>query len=229
MKLQEVLGHLMGFLIRVKLVTQTWHSWFWALVLVAFIFGEFLLWVCFVIFRKNKYHFNFFIYFLYMSLDFYNRDKNEFIGWRRDYRDPILPVINTPVMVGDLGSSFIADVEKDIYFTLFLEKIYSLSTIRGINLYKFAYNFKGKHSNILMDGDVPVLFVYPPVDVVEDSPNEWYERNRVLIADLVRKYPGLFVMGGGRRVSRRRLRGSRRRLRGSRRRKTKKYMRRRRR
>ena len=144
------------------------------------------------------------------------------VGWRRDYTGPILPVINTPVMVGDLGSNFIADVEKDIYFTLFLEKIYSLSTIRGINLYKFAYNFKGKHSNILMDGDVPVLFVYPPVDVVEDSPNEWYERNRVLIADLVRKYPGLFVMGGGSRVSRRRLRGTRRR-------KTKKYMRRRRR
>jgi hypothetical protein len=170
------------------------------------------------------------------------------VGWRRDYTDPIIPVIYSPLLVGDLVTLF-ADVKPNLRFTLFLNKVYPLSTIRGINLYDFAYNRKGQRSNFLIDDGVPVLFKYPPCGMLEDSPREWYKRNRVLIADLVRKYPGLFVMGehvggrvgsrGGRvgsrgcrvgsRGSRVGSRGCRVGSRGSRVRRTKKYIRRRRR
>jgi hypothetical protein len=143
-----------------------------------------------------------------------------FFGWKRDYTDLILPVINTPIKIGD--NDFIANSKSNIYFTIFLDKIYSLSNIRGINIYKFAYNRKGNHSNILIDEGVTVFFLYPPVDSVEDTPSEWYRRNGKVIAELVSKYPRLFVMSGGLRF----LSKTRRVFRDSRKRSTKKYIKR---
>jgi hypothetical protein len=112
------------------------------------------------------------------------------IGWRRYYGNPGVPVINTPLIFGDLV------VGKDVRVTLFLDNLYVLG-VRGLDLYEVAYCRKGEHANYLLADRVPVLFVYPPVESVEDSPSEWYRRNRRVVAELERRYPGLFVAGVG--------------------------------
>jgi hypothetical protein len=155
-------------------------------------------------------------------------DKNV-IGWRRNYSSSLVPVTNYVLSLGDF-------VGKDERVTLFLEKLFGLG-VRGLDLYEIAYARKGEHSNYLINVDKPVLFVYPPVESVEDSPTEWYNRNRMVITELERRYPGLFVFDGGvvgglRRHPRRSVRRRRSRRSGLRRvcyRKSKKCIRRRRR
>lgn len=136
----------------------------------------------------------------------------EVIGWRRNYESQSVPVTNYVLRLGD-------SVGKNERVTLFLEKLSSLG-VHGLNLYDIAYNRRGEHSNYLIDHGIPVLFVYPPVKSVEDSPREWYSRNRVVIQELNRKYPGMFDNGSvGGMLRRRRSRHRR-----VRRRKTKKVI-----
>jgi hypothetical protein len=115
-------------------------------------------------------------------------DKNV-IGWRRNYSSSFVPVTNYVMRLGD-------SVGNDERVTLFLEKLFGLG-VRGLDLYEIAYCRKGEHANYLIDLGKPVLFVYPPVESVEDTHSEWYRRNRRVISQLNIKYPGLFVVEGG--------------------------------
>jgi hypothetical protein len=127
---------------------------------------------------------------------------SKIIGWRRNYSNSLVPVTNYVLSLGD-------SVGKDERVTLFLENLFGFG-VRSLNLYQVAYARKGEHANYLIDVGKPVLFVYPPVESVEDSPREWYTRNRGVITELERRYPGLFVFDGGIVGGRRRRRSCRR-------------------
>ena len=216
-----------------KLFTQTWHS----LATGVGSLSAFLDIILFCNLKQGSIYFNFLYFIFYMS-------KSEpiiSVGWRRVYVDTVeVPVINYPLMArGDMLGVGVDNVgsQQELVerFTIFLDKLYSMTSVRGLNLYNVAYARKGEHANFLLDSGRPVRFVYPPFESREDSPEEWYERNRRVITELETKYLGLFepiFLKGGRGRSRRGVR-SRRKGRGSWRkscrRKTKKCIRRRRR
>ena len=107
------------------------------------------------------------------------------IGWRRNYKDPHGQVTTTPLMSMDV-------IGVDERVTVWLDKLYSVNVFRGLNLYDIAYTRQGEHSNYLVDRGIPFLFVYPPYGSVEDTPLQWYKRNRKLITQLELTYPKLF-------------------------------------
>ena len=86
-------------------------------------------------------------------------------------------------------------------WALSLDQLYKLPNIRGINLYNVAYNRYNGTYRFFLEGTEPVVFNYPlPLRFFntpnplppEDTPQQWYERNREIIVHLERKYPGLF-------------------------------------
>ena len=113
---------------------------------------------------------------------------HDVIGWRRDYTNNKVPVINTPLKVGEKFQG-----NSKHKFTIFLDKLYSITGIRRLNLYDIAYARQGEHANFLLDNGFPVLFVYPPCGQKEDTSRKWYNRNSRVITGLKLKYPGLFV------------------------------------
>jgi hypothetical protein len=118
-------------------------------------------------------------------------------GWKRKYRFSDYSVTNSPLKWKDL----LQKPKVNIRFTLFVDRLYEFVAQgldwKPLDLYRLAYAHKGKPANWLLDRGVPVRFVYPPVEVAEDTCRMWYARNREVIDGLQLKYPGMFVLDCG--------------------------------